>query len=90
MAPQPTSTVIGLDPGLAQQSLAPQQPSAITPTDETIGGTTWEYDSGIGNIEPRSAIVAFDTNEPTTGLVRYGASCDALVDSAGGGGFSIN
>ena len=45
-APIPTSQPIGLDPQLAQPTLAPQQPSAITATDETIGGKAWEYDSG--------------------------------------------
>ena len=54
VAPLPTSRVIGLDPSLTQQAGAPQ-PSAITHTDETIGGKTWTYDSGVGNIQPRSA-----------------------------------
>ncbi|MEX1344050.1 MAG: DnaB-like helicase C-terminal domain-containing protein, partial [Candidatus Limnocylindrales bacterium] len=53
--PLPTSQAIGLDPALSQTPLAPTQPSAITPTDETLGGKTWEFDSGIGSIEPRSA-----------------------------------
>ncbi len=46
---------------MAQPRLAPQQPSAITHTDETIGGKTWKYDSGIGNIEPRSATHVLST-----------------------------
>ncbi len=61
MSAPPTSQVIGLDPGLTQQSLAPQAPSAITATDETIGGKTWAYDSGLGNIEPRSATQVLST-----------------------------
>jgi replicative DNA helicase len=60
-APIPTSQRIGLDPRLAQPTLAPQQPSAITHTDETIGGQAWTYDSGIGNIEPRSATSVLST-----------------------------
>ena len=61
LAPMPTSQHIGLDPRLAQPSLTPQQPSAITATDETIGGKTWKYDSGVGNIEPRSATQVLTT-----------------------------
>ncbi len=61
LAPLPTSQQIGLDPRLSQPSLAPQQPSAITVTDETIGGKVWAYDSGIGNIEPRSATQVLST-----------------------------
>ena len=57
----PTSQTIGLDPSLTQATLAPTQPSAITPTDETIGGKTWGYDSGLGNIEPRSATQVLST-----------------------------
>jgi len=61
VAPVPPSQAIGLDPALAQQSLAPSQPSAITHADETIGGKTWELDSGVGNIEPRSATQVLST-----------------------------
>ena len=60
VAPLPTSQVIGLDPGLGQGQ-ASAQPSALTPTDETIGGKTWAYDSGVGNIEPRSATQVLST-----------------------------
>jgi replicative DNA helicase len=60
VAPLPTSRVIGLDPSLTQQAGAPQ-PSAITHTDETIGGKTWTYDSGVGNIQPRSATQVLTT-----------------------------
>ena len=60
-APMPTSQTIGLDPSLTQATLAPTQPSAITHTDETIGGKTWGYDSGLGNIEPRSATQVLST-----------------------------
>ena len=59
--PVPTSQTIGLDPTLAQPALAPSQPSAITHTDETLGGKTWDYDSGVGNIEPRSATQVLTT-----------------------------
>ncbi len=59
--PPPTSQAIGLDPALMQPTLAPTQPSAITPTNETIGGKTWKYDSGLGNIEPRSATQVLNT-----------------------------
>jgi replicative DNA helicase len=59
--PLPTSQTIGLDPALVAPTLAPQQASAITHTDETIGGKTWEYDSGLGNIEPRSATSVLST-----------------------------
>jgi replicative DNA helicase len=61
LAPLPTSQHIGLDPRLAQPTLTPQQPSAITHTEETIGGKTWTYDSGIGSIEPRSATKVLST-----------------------------
>ena len=57
----PTSQQVGLDPHLAQPMLAPQQPSAITHTDETIGGKTWAYDSGLGIVEPRSATKVLST-----------------------------
>jgi len=59
--PIPTSQQIGLDPRLAQPAPTVQQPSAITHTDETIGGKTWAYDSGLGNIEPRSATRVLST-----------------------------
>jgi replicative DNA helicase len=61
VAPARPSQAIGLDPALTQPSLAPAQPSAITPTDESIGGKAWEYDSGVGNIEPRSATQVLHT-----------------------------
>jgi replicative DNA helicase len=60
-APMPTSQQIGLDPNLTAPALAPQQPSAITKTDESIGGAQWEYDSGVGNIEPRSVTQVLTT-----------------------------
>ncbi len=59
--PRPTSQAIGLDPALMQPTLAPTPTSAITPTNETIGGKTWKYDSGLGNIEPRSATQVLTT-----------------------------
>jgi replicative DNA helicase len=57
----PTSQQIGLAPHLTQPSLAPQRPSAITSTDETIGGQTWSFDSGMGVVEPRSASQVLST-----------------------------
>jgi replicative DNA helicase len=57
----PTSQQIGLAPHLTQPSLAPQRPSAITTSDETIGGETWSYDSGLGVVEPRSASQVLST-----------------------------
>ncbi|MCP4247430.1 MAG: S8 family serine peptidase, partial [bacterium] len=39
------------------------------------------------NIEPRSATVTFDTNEPTTSQIHYGLSCGALTDTAQETGF---
>ena len=59
--PLPTSQTIGLDPSLAAPTLAPAQPSAITHQKESIGGKTWGYDSGLGNIEPRSATQVLST-----------------------------
>lgn len=59
--PVPTSQQIGLDPRVAAPALAPQPPSAIAATDETVGGRTWQYDSGIGNIQPRSATQVLST-----------------------------
>ena len=59
--PLPTSQTIGLDPSLAAPTLAPAQPSAITHEKESIGGKTWGYDSGLGNIEPRSATQVLST-----------------------------
>ena len=59
--PIPTSQQIGLDPRLAQPAPTLRQPSAITHTDETVGGKTWAYDSGLGNIEPRSATRVLST-----------------------------
>jgi replicative DNA helicase len=59
--PLPTSQAIGLDPSVTQTPLAPSQPSVITPTDESLGGRTWEFDSGVGNIEPRSATQVLST-----------------------------
>jgi replicative DNA helicase len=53
-SPPPPSQQIGLAPHLAQPSLAPQQPSAINTAEESLGGQTWEFDSGVGMVEPRS------------------------------------
>ncbi len=61
VAPLPTSQQIGLDPALSQPALAPRQPSAITRTEESIGGKQWAYDSGVGNIQPRSATQVLTT-----------------------------
>jgi replicative DNA helicase len=55
----PTSQQIGLAPHLTQP--AAPRPSAITPTEETIGGQTWAYDSGLGVVEPRSATMVLTT-----------------------------
>jgi replicative DNA helicase len=57
----PTSQQVGLAPHLMQPSLAPQRPSVITTADETIGGQTWSYDSGLGVVEPRSASQVLST-----------------------------
>ncbi len=59
--PVPTSQTIGLDPALTAPTLAPAQPSAISHEQESIGGKTWGYDSGLGNIEPRSATQVLST-----------------------------
>ena len=40
------------------------------------------------NIEPRSATIAFDADEPVQGTVYYGLSCASLTDSATGSGYS--
>jgi replicative DNA helicase len=56
-----TSQQIGLAPHLAQPAPSPQRPSAITATDETIGGHTWSFDSGLGVVEPRSATQVLST-----------------------------
>ncbi len=47
----------------------------------------------IGNIQaadvqPRSALIAFDADEPVRGTVHYGTSCDALDETADGTGYS--
>ena len=57
----PTSQQIGLAPHLTQPSLAPQRPSVINTAEETIGGQTWSYDSGLGVVEPRSASQVLST-----------------------------
>jgi replicative DNA helicase len=56
----PTSQQIGLAPQLARP-VDPRRPSAISPTDETIGGQAWAYDSGLGVVEPRSATQVLST-----------------------------
>ncbi|MCH7808100.1 MAG: S8 family serine peptidase, partial [Planctomycetes bacterium] len=38
-------------------------------------------------IEPRSAVITFNVNEPVLGTIRYGTSCALLSDVASGGGF---
>ncbi len=57
----PTSQQIGLAPQLARPATEPRRPSAISPTDETVGGQTWAYDSGLGVVEPRSATQVLST-----------------------------
>jgi replicative DNA helicase len=57
----PTSQQIGLAPQAVRPASDPRRASAITPTDETIGGQTWAYDSGLGIVEPRSATQVLST-----------------------------
>ena len=57
----PTSQQIGLAPQLARPAADPRRPSAIGATDETVGGQTWAYDSGLGVVEPRSATQVLST-----------------------------
>ena len=40
------------------------------------------------DIEPRSATVTFDADEPVRGTVHYGLSCASLTDSATGSGYT--
>ena len=56
-----TSQQIGLAPQLVRPASDPRHPSAISATDETIGGQTWAYDSGLGVVEPRSATQVLST-----------------------------
>ena len=51
----PTSRQVGLAPQLVRTAPQPHPRSALTSTDETIGGQSWAYDSGIGVVQPRSA-----------------------------------
>ena len=39
------------------------------------------------NVEPRSATVTFDTDEPTNGTVHYGPDCEVLTSSAQESGY---
>ncbi|UCC30407.1 MAG: S8 family serine peptidase [Phycisphaerales bacterium] len=39
------------------------------------------------NVEPRSATVTFDTDEPANGTVRYGLACAALTETASETGY---
>ena len=57
----PTSQQIGLAPQLARPATDPRRPSAISATDETVGGQAWAYDSGLGVVEPRSATQVLST-----------------------------
>ena len=57
----PTSQQIGLAPQLARPASDPRRPSAISATEETVGGQTWAYDSGLGVVEPRSATQVLST-----------------------------
>jgi replicative DNA helicase len=57
----PTSQQIGLAPQLVRPPTEPRRPTAISPTDETVGGQTWAYDSGLGVVEPRSATQVLST-----------------------------
>ena len=38
-------------------------------------------------VEPRNAVVTFDSNEPAKGTVHYGASCGALTETATGSSY---
>ena len=42
------------------------------------------------DIEPRSAVVTFEADEPVRGIVYYGLSCDALDETATGSGYSTS
>ena len=49
------STQIGLAPHLVAGATAAPAPSVIGATDEALGESTWQLDSGVGVVEPRSA-----------------------------------
>ena len=57
----PTSQQIGLDPNLAQPTLAPNQPSVIDTTEQALSGEGWHLDAAAGMVEPRSATQVLGT-----------------------------
>ncbi|MBN2564031.1 MAG: hypothetical protein JXQ75_24215, partial [Phycisphaerae bacterium] len=42
------------------------------------------------DVEPRNAVVTFDTDEPTQGTVHYGLSCGSLIWTATSSGYSTS
>jgi replicative DNA helicase len=59
--PRPTEPLIGLAPHLVAPALEPRPSSIIGTTDESMGGQAWEYDSGVGVVQPRSATQVLNT-----------------------------
>ena len=62
-------------------------PAVVTDTAQVDGMAPEISDVSIGNVGAVSAVVTFTTDEPTTGLVRYGTDCGALGSLAASAGF---
>jgi len=74
-----TATYIDADNGAGQTNVTVTATAVVDCTPPVIGAIRAE------NIQPRSATIAFSSNEPARGVVHYGLSCTALTQTASGG-----
>ncbi|MCK4659394.1 MAG: S8 family serine peptidase [Phycisphaerae bacterium] len=64
----------------------------VTVTDTSVVDCSAPVISNVGlaDLLPRSAVVTFDTDEPTTATVHYGQTCDGLTETAWGSSYATS
>ncbi|MHC4093581.1 MAG: S8 family serine peptidase, partial [Planctomycetota bacterium] len=77
-----TATYIDADDGEGGINVVVTDVATVDCTSPTISNVQ------TSNIEPRSATVTFDTDEPARGTVRYGLDCGALTEATTAPGFN--
>lgn len=79
-----TATYIDADDGFGGTNVVVTSDAAVDCTPPIISSV------GAINIEPRSATVAFDTDEPAAATVHYGLDCSSLGFTASAFGFNTS
>jgi len=76
-----SATYIDADDGLGGEDVVVTDTAAVDCLPPVISAV------GAVDLEPRSAVVSFLTDEQSRGIVRYGLACDALTEQADETGF---